>query len=87
MKKTLIAYHKGLEIEVTNHWINGCTLSVNGKEIASTKKLVHLDIDEPLFSNTINTSDGAEVVKVYVDANINVKLLIEVNGKPIAKVL
>ncbi|MEP3889879.1 MAG: hypothetical protein ABJN69_05380 [Hellea sp.] len=85
MTKTLKAEYKGRHIVVQNNWLGGCKIFVDDAMIHHDKRYVHLDRDLPFFEFDLKTQDGVEPAAVFVEAILDVKLLLQISGKTVAR--
>lgn len=84
MFRKLETTYKGRTIAVTNHWFKGAHVYVDGDLVAEDTRMVHMDKDVPFLTQDITTVDGVETLRLFVDANWNIKLAITVNDVLIA---
>lgn len=84
MLRTLQTSYKGRDITVTNHWFKGAHLFIDHELVAEDTRFVHMDRDVPFITYDLTTPDGVEVLRVFIDANFNVKLAVTVDDVLIA---
>lgn len=85
MTKILKTEYKGRHIVVQNNWFGGCKIFVDNVLIHHDKRYVHLDRDLPFFEFDLKTPDGLEPAAVFVEAILDVKLLLQIDGTTVAR--
>ncbi|MGB3455735.1 MAG: hypothetical protein WBG08_11870 [Litorimonas sp.] len=84
MFTSLDTEYGGRAIRVTNHWILGLRLYIDGGLVARRIKPFHLNRYEPLVEEELATDEGIVTLRVFVEAIETIKIALMVDDEVIA---
>jgi hypothetical protein len=84
MKKEWIAQIQGRQIRVTNSWLRGAKLYIDGEQRAANTNLFANPTRPSLSSNLVQGDNTTPLVEIFFNAIVTVKAKICVDGTQIA---